>query len=111
MSERQNLEAERVFTSNSVNRLNGSGEILLELLRCDRSDYTVEGGIFDEIRRLCTRNAEALLNEVNIEDMYPSKLLERADEAACGELRYRGRRIYIHPDVARFRLKHPEMPL
>lgn len=91
------------------------GELLLQFLRCDRK-YEDEGasyGMIRELRLMCrTTKVEELLDEtrLHLEEIYPTEPLMLADEAGCGELLYRGQSLYIHPNVARYRLEHPAPP-
>lgn len=90
------------------------GKILLQLLRCDRKykDATVISAWHREMSRMCNRSVGPFLDAVDLylEEMYPTEPLQLADEAGCGELRYRGQTLYIHPNVARHRLEHPAPP-
>jgi hypothetical protein len=81
----------------------GDGKALLALLRCDLHDTIVAGGVLDEMSRVCGVSSHRLieLSNVDIEGMYPPPVVERADEAGCGELRLAGRAIFVHPGVAR----------
>lgn len=108
------LERERVHRDFRDPEPAADGKILLQFLRCDRKyeDPIVVSGLARELSRSCNMEMEPLFDalDLRLEEMFPTDPLQLADEARCGELRYRGQSLYIHPNVARYRLEHPAAP-